>query len=180
MARNRLVLAFASLTLLAACQSAPTLPEGGRYAGLAVQLREPITVPAGSATVRVQNGKTVAMNAVQEFDPYCIFELDTVRDKPQPVQPGWFDVTKVEQRIQDFSGMPVMPTIGMLGPFYSGGGPSQIYYVTQFYLKSDTDPRIRSLRCESNQIGIPAPAQHFLTAAELKQAMGGYFSLGHR
>ncbi|MDR3393691.1 MAG: hypothetical protein P4L70_01685 [Parasulfuritortus sp.] len=166
-------LALIALGLAAGCQSAPTRSD---VFGLsALQLNQTLTIPAGAATVRLQNGQTIATNAVQEFDPYCVFELETVSEAPQSVQPGRFTITSIERRVQDFSGMPVVPNAGVLGP-YGDDGPSQVYYVTLFHLKSDADRRVRSLRCESNQVSIPGPSQRYLSLHEMQGAVGDYFS----
>ena len=132
------------LGLLSGCQTTPADLEaaGGVQKIHSIRLDQALTIPAGYATVRLQAGRTVAMNAVQEFDPYCIFELNTVRAAPQKVAPGTFEVTSVQQRIQDFAGMPVMPTAGIMSSIFGDGGPSQ----------------------------------HFLTDAEMDQAVGRYFS----
>jgi len=169
-----------SLTLLAGCQG-PALhgPESSYYAysgGMRIGLEQTLTVPAGSATVRLQFGHPVASNAVQDTEPYCIFELDTVRDAPLPGAPGRFEVARVERRIQDFAGMPVSPNVGMLGLFGRGGGPSQVYYVTEFRLNSDRNSPVRSLSCQSNQISYPPQQQRHLALSEMQGAVGNYFS----
>jgi hypothetical protein len=168
-----------SLTLLAGCQSAPPRDVGSLYRaapnGLHIRLERPLNIPSDSATVRLQFGHPVASNAMQDTEPYCTFELSTVSDKPQPVEPDIFQVTKIEQRIQDFAGMPVWPTAGMLGLFGRGSGPSQIYYVTQFRLAADHDSHVRSLSCQSNQSSLTPPQQRHLTLDEMRGAVGDYF-----
>lgn len=177
MSRNTFVIALALSGLLAGCQTAPVSgPDTGRLARHveAIRINEALTVPAGYATVRLQAGRTVAMNAVQEFDPYCILELDTVSERPQIVRPGRHEVVAIQKRIQDFSGMPINPMVGMGSPAGGDDGPSQIYYVTEFRLKPGGEPRVRSLRCESNQVSIPSPRQHHLSLADMRQAVGRY------
>jgi hypothetical protein len=169
---------LALLGLVAGCQStAPRVPGSSDYvypAGMTIRLLEPLTIPGGYATVRLQSGRTAAPTAVQDTEPYCVFELDTVSAAPQTVSPGRFEVTSTEKRIQDFGGTPVMPSIGLSG-LYGHDGPSHIYYVTEFHLRSAEDRRVRSLSCQSDQSSIPGPAQHHLTLAEMKQAAGAYF-----
>lgn len=167
--------ALALLALGLASASLAATADDALHAIVTIALERAIAIPPDSATVRLQYGHTVAMNAVEDFDPYCVFELETVSASPQTVQPGQYQVASIQRRIQDFSGMPLMPMTSVTGAFGGDDGPSQIYYVTEFRLKSDTDRRVRSLRCESNQISIPAPSQHHLSLSEMKSATGDYF-----
>ncbi len=169
-----------AFVLLAACQGpGPRGPESPYYTypgTKRISLEQTLTIPAGSATVRLQFGQPVASNAVQDSEPYCIFELASVRDLPQSVSPDHFAVARVERRIQDFAGMPVAPTVGMLGLFGRGNGPSQVYYVTEFRLNSDRNSLVRGLSCQSNQISYPLQQQRHLTLSEMQGALGAYFS----
>jgi hypothetical protein len=169
-----------ALVVLTGCQSAaPRDPNAPYYvypSGMHIGLQHALTIPPDSATVRLQFGHTVASNAVQDTEPYCIFELSTVSEAAQPVSPERFRVTQVEQRIQDFPGMPVSPTVGMLGLFGRGSGPSQVYYVTEFRLDAGQNGHVRSLRCESNQSSLSPPRQKHLTLDEMRGAVGDYFS----
>src|SRR5574340_1793367 len=86
--------------LLAGCASLessdPASPYYAYSAGWVAQLNRPLTIPAGSATVRLQYGRIVPRNSVQEQDPFCVVELDTVRAEPQTLQPGRFEVRSEE------------------------------------------------------------------------------------
>jgi hypothetical protein len=158
-------------------------PESPYYrypAGLSLTLRQALTVPPEAATVRLQYGRVVASNAVQEHDAHCIFELDTVRETPQTVRPQNMRVTDVRRSVSTFSGMPVWP----YPPFLSGrvgwngdGGPSHIYYKTEFRLRSEVQPEVRSLTCQSNQMAPGIGIMRHLTLAEIRQALGDYFNL---
>lgn len=182
MASHRTVLTGLGLgILLGACASergdGPGSPEYAFPAGLSVRLAQALAIPPGEASVRLQYGRPVARNAVQETDPYCIFEVDALADAPRSLAPEAFRVTGIQRRVETFSGMPVgaWPAFGFgLGRY---GGPSQVYYLTEFRLRSDTGSGARSLTCQHNQaaagIGIP----RHLTLAEMRTAVGGYFAL---
>ncbi|MFA5081411.1 MAG: hypothetical protein WC474_02555 [Hydrogenophilaceae bacterium] len=162
--------------LLGACADQPGRDPNSPYyaypAGLTVGLERALVIPPGEATVRLQYGHPVARNGVQEYDPYCILELGTVAAAAQTVPPASFRITRSQRRVEAFSGMPVMP-----GPSFGGddGGPSQMYFITEFRLHSDAQPDVRSLTCQHDQgaagVGIP----RHLTLAEMRQALGGYF-----
>lgn len=174
-------IALALLTGLApAADWGPDSPHYRYPAGLTLTLHRELTVPPEAATVRLQYGRVVASNAVQEHDPHCIFELDTVRDTPQAVRPQRMWVTDARRGVTTFSGMPVWPyppfRYGRVG-WNDDGGPSHIYYKTEFRLKSEVQPEVRALTCQSNQMAPGIAIMRHLTLREIRQALGDYFSL---
>ena len=144
-----------------------------------LSLEQPIEIPPESATVRLQFGRTVARNGVQEEEPHCVFEVNTVKESSQTIVPGVFLVTDIQRRIQTFSGMPVLPwryAFRRTG-FGRDDGPSHIYYITEFRLHSDKQPDVRALTCLHNQMAPGIPVMRHLTLAQIRQALGSYFSL---
>lgn len=182
-----LSLALLSLVLgLGACSSTPerALPELGL-----LHLRSAIDIEPNAATARLQYGRIVARNGVQEQDPFCVFEIDTVSDKIQTVPSGRFRITGISRSVETFAGMPVVPQVGQYRPtrmnlrvgFGDDDSPTHIYYKTTFRL-TDTEqlgqPHVRSLSCMSNQNapGSAAFMRH-LTMAEIRAALGDWLSL---
>lgn len=167
-------------SFLSACaQGGGYGPESPHYVypgGLSIELKKPLTIPPGEAGVRLQYGRTVARNGVQETDPHCIFELDTVSDGRQTVQPEAFRVTRWQRRITTFSGMPVGFRAVALTDF-DDGRPSQIYYITEFRLRSEQQPAVRSLTCQHDQAAPGIAIARHLTLAEMRAALGEYFVL---
>jgi hypothetical protein len=148
--------------------------------GWQITLNRPIEIPPGWATVRLQYGHVVPFNSVQEVDPHCIFELDTVKDAPQPVQPDSFTVTKVTRDITTLAGMTAstgLVRVSMSLVDDDNGGPTQLYYRTIFRLHSDRQPQVRSLTCQSDQLAPGIAIMHHLTVPEMHQALGDYFTL---
>lgn len=161
-------------------------PDSPHYrfpAGLGLRLLREIVIPPESATVRLQYGRIVARNGVQEHDPHCIFELDTVRDSPQTARPQALGVTRVTRSVTTFSGLPAWPGGGWhAGPrlgrvaFDDGGSPSHLYFKTEFRLSAPDQPEIRSLTCQSNQMAPGIPIMRHLTLGEMREALGDYFA----
>jgi len=156
-------------------------PESKQAMG-ALQLHDNLQIPPNSATVRLQYGGIVARNAVQEQDPFCVFEVEQVSPKTQTVAPGRFRIINVIRSIESFAGMPVLPDAwtGVLNRRVSLGGddsPTHIYYKTTFRLASEP-PQARSLSCMSNQNapGNAALMRH-LSLTEIRAALGNWFSL---
>lgn len=162
--------------LLSACASAPG-PSVHNVGTL--QLHETLNIAPDAASVRLQYGRIVANNAVQEHDPFCVFELDTVRPEVQTVQPGPFRIVAVSRRVETFAGMPVLPYFRPLRrvSFGDDGGPTHIYYKTIFRLRDDRQP-VRALTCMSNQ-NAPGSANFMrhLTQTEIRGALGAGFTL---
>ena len=91
-----------SLASLAACLGLTlggcAIPPSSPYASLAYQqvapgwtltVHEPLRVPANQAHADIQ-----AVGS-GEMDPYCEFEIDTVSESPQTVEPDVFEVWRV-------------------------------------------------------------------------------------
>lgn len=169
------VLVLAVLTL-GACSTATYGPESPYYtwpSGSRLALTRPLTIPAGAATVRLQGGSPVARNAVQEMLPYCVFEVDTVSEAPQVVEPRSFDVVEVWREVRDLAAA-APPAPGLVtARFVSDAGPSHLYYKTIFRLHDDGTPRARRLVCESDQ--LLQPAGQPLTLAQIRGALGDWF-----
>lgn len=160
--------------LLAACAHAPDTVSAtsGR-----LTLHQALTIPANAATARLQYGRVVAFNSVQEHDPFCIFEIDTVAPGEQKVRPGTFTITRVSRSVETFAGMPVFPFRPLRVALGDGDdGPSQIYFKTTFRLSAPDQP-VRALACMSNQYMPGNPIMRHLTLAEIRQALGTWFSL---
>lgn len=164
--------------LLAGCAAGPGGGEDSpwhRYpADTRLVLNRTLEIPPDSATVRLQFGRTVARNGVQEVEPHCILELDTVSDRAQRVEPDSFRVTRVSRSERSFSGMPV---VGAIGGFPGRNAPSHIYYSTEFRLHSDRQAGVRRLTCQSNQQSAGIGIMRHLTPTEIRQTLGAIFSL---
>lgn len=171
---------FISLTLLllAGCAGEPIV---GGDAGRLVLLTT-LTIPPESATARLQYGGPVARNAVREYDPFCVFEIDTVSDSPQSVHPDTFRVTRVSHNIATIADVSALPhPFSMKVNQSNDDRPTHIYYKTLFHLRSERQPGVRLLTCMSNQ-NLPGvyPFMRHLTLEEMREALGTGFRLEPR
>lgn len=166
-------------SLLAGCaglqSSDPASPYYAFSSGWAVQVNRALTVPAGAATVRLQGGHIVARNSVHEEAPFCVVELETVRDEAQVLQPGRFAVSRVTRHVD-----PISASAASIHSVRrdDGGDPSFLYYITEFRLRDAARPELRSVRCAWNQMapGHRALMRH-LTLAEMRDALGDWVAL---
>jgi hypothetical protein len=148
-----------------------------------LQLREPLRIEPDAATARLQYGAIVARNAVQEQDPFCVFEIDTVRAQPQIVPPGLFRITALSRSIDTIAALPEASSTWQIRRVRFGGDdrPTNIYYKTIFRLQNDaaqSQTPVRALICMSNQ-NAPGNANRMrhLTLPEIRDALGAWFKL---
>lgn len=155
----------------------PASPYYAYSTGWAVQLNRPLTIPADAATVRLQYGHIVPRNSVQEHDPFCIVELETVAPEPQTLQPGRFEVWRVTRSVSPITAAVLSPLIKARN-IDDGGDPSFLYFITEFRLRDPGQPNLRGMRCAWNQMapGNRALMRH-LTLAEIRSALGDWMAL---
>jgi len=175
------------------CGHVPEYPADSPYyaypTGARLTLDKTIEIPADSATVRLQFGQPVARNGVHDEEPHCIFELETVSPAIQRVEPDRLTVTRIERRVRTFAGLPPWPNQhGLHRParpwrvgFADDDGPSHLYFITEFRLKSERQPNIRALTCQHNQMMPGVAIMRHLTLPEIRAALGDWFRLevGH-
>jgi hypothetical protein len=155
----------------------PASPYYAYTRGWLAELHRPLTIPPGAATVRLQYGNIVPRNSVQEQDPFCVIELDTVRDEPQVLRPGRFEVWRVTRSINPITAG-AAPRPVKAHYVDDDGDPSFLYFITEFRLRDPAQPALRGMRCAWNQMapGNRALMRH-LTLGEIRGALGGWISL---
>ncbi len=176
-----------ALLFLAGCAGQPGAAPEPDYGHL--DLLAALTIPPESASVRLQYGQPVARNGVREYDPFCVFEIDTVSDSPQTVAPDTFRITRVGHGIGTIADAlasmspvaPMFPLAPMRVGLSDDDLPSHIYYKTLFWLRSERQPGVRLLACMSNQ-NVPGvyPFMRHLTLQEIREALGPGFRLEPR
>ncbi len=141
---------------LAACGRLVTVesdPDNRYYlppAGTLVRINEELTVPARWARVFLQRGDTVAYADVNRYYPSCDFELYTVKETPQSIEPGSFNVIDVQRGTEEIVRYrPVhYASRGLLA--YSGpgsGGQYMIMHTVRMRLESAEQPGMYMLTC---------------------------------
>ena len=172
------------LTLaLTACQTSAEFPVTSPYfqipIGSRLVLHQPIEIPPNAATVRLQFGKIVSRAHTQEFEPVCVFESKLVGEAAQRIAPDSFEITRVRRDSSMLSAQ-AAPSSGLIKTFWRGDvGSSRQYYKTEMSLRSTKQPQILYMTCQYawepglGSFDDPRP----LTIAEIRQALGDYFSL---
>lgn len=154
----------------------PASPYFAYATGWVAQLHRPLTIPPGAATVRLQYGQIVPRNGVQEQDPFCVVELETVGAEAQTLQPGRFEVWRVTRSV---SPIPVAaPAAVRVAHFGLDVGPTFLFYITAFRLRDPAQPNLRGMTCAWNQMAPGnQPLMRHLTLDEIRGALGDWITL---
>lgn len=183
MSLTKLALVVGVSGLLAACAGLDNYPQDSPYyrysSGWELQLNRTLEIGPDEASVRLQRGRVVPRNSVQEQQPFCVFELATVRGEPQTVAPGRFEVWQVQRRVSTIAdaGAPAAPlSVGYLTMGWDT--PSFMYYKTEFRLRAASHPNVRSLTCMHDQLGPGGYGlMRHLTLDEIRYTLGDWFTL---
>ena len=166
-------------SILAACQSTPypvTSPYYQIPPGSRLILDRPIEIAPDSATTRLQFGKILGRSGVNEFEPMCVFEITTVAERVQRVEPDSFEITKVRRsESTHWAAAPSVP--GLLKASWGwGGGMTRYYLKTEMFLHSAVQPQVLAMTCQRAwDSGSSVQTQRPLTIAEMQQALGDVF-----
>lgn len=146
-------------------------PPGSRWV-----LNRPVEIPPAAATVRFQDGRPVS--AVRPFDIHCVFEVSTVRDVPQRVEPDVFVVTRVRSGSSVF-GAALPARLVPVRRVSDDGGTVRYYFMTEMFLRSEKQPQVMLLTCQHAwETGSDFRYERPPTVAEMQKALGDWFTLG--
>ena len=161
------------LLLLASCQSVQPYDENSRFyqvpAGSRLTLNKQVTIAPNLARTYFQYGKQISKKQIEKYQPHCYLLLSTLSENEQLVQPDTFTIHKVER---DF-------IVSADQQRYAGASmnmfdTSLVEYVNIYQLSSATQPNVLSLNCLQ---WSDSSDRLYLTVGEVRQALGGYFSL---
>lgn len=163
---------------LTACQTPPERSIASPYydvpLGSRLVLNQPIEIPAASATVRLQFGKIVSRFHTQDFEPVCVFESRVVGEAAQIIVPDSFEIVSVRRGYGTLSAQ-VEPRAKFIRVEGDGG---RQYYKTELFLRSAKQPQILTMTCQhGRESGRTLFELVPVTIAEMRQAMGAYFTL---
>jgi hypothetical protein len=176
MKRIATLVAFA---LLAACQTAPVdfedSPSAVIPAASRLVLRQDIDVPAGRASLFIQDGRVVSYSEINLYRAHCRLEVTHVKDAAQTVAAGEFAIERVL-----YTDRPLPGTAAVLFASRAGGGirvgdgVGPYVFATHMILRSARHPEVRELTCR--RWDDPALGVH-LTIREIRQTLGEIFTL---
>jgi hypothetical protein len=161
--------------VLSACQSDATYyasPEDNPAylpaTGTKLALHQPLTIAPDKAGVYLQYGKTTEFNQIQRYSAHCRFEVYKLSTEHQLIQPDTFIIHKISQQqsAADFS------PYRKIGRY--DGGVAYLYYATEFYLTSTTQPNVFRLTCGH---WLLANEGRYLSLMEIRSTLGDVITL---
>ncbi len=129
------------------------IPKGSKLV-----LEKPLTIPANSAHVKLQDGqvKPGAINPVDQYYPNCSFRVRSVEQVSRTIAPDSFSVIRVRWDEERVSGRSISE------------------FTTQLRLRSEKQPQAFELTCQ--QWG-EAGNFEYLSVTDIKKALGSFFEL---
>lgn len=157
------LIAVAALTGCANYPSPVQAPEN-----LVLILNQDITVEPGRARVFIQRGSVTRTGDLQTYEPSCDFEVVEVSQagSVQLIRSGTFQVTRVYLAPPD-----VYAQTFELNQHYAMavGEYLNTTYLTEFTLKSESQPDVLRLNCKIWSID---PFQRYLSTSQISQTLG--------
>ena len=138
------------------------------------ELYKAVEIPSGRTRIYFQGGRQV--RGVNEFQPHCQLEVNTLLEQTRRLEADVFAVTGAATRSdQVVMGQPAVQVAVMGGFGLWGAGESRRMYVYVFRLHSDRQPDVRSLSC-GGAFDTPMLAE-LPTLQEIQEALGEFGAL---
>ena len=171
----RLLLAV-SIVFLTACQSWHEPSENSPYyaipVGTRLILNQPLTISAEKASVYIQRGKIVPYHRRDTYYANCKFEVNTVKQVSQTIEPDEFVVHRVSQYIEVSRFFAPGTLLAQ-----SGGDQGDVMsklYSRLIYLRSSKQPDVLRIACGRWD---DSPVSNHLTIQEIRNALGDLFTV---
>ena len=151
----KIMFSLVFVTALAGCRSPATydvnsfafiIPRGSKLV-----LKQPLTIPTGSAHIKFQGGKPVG--GVDEYSVNCQFRVRNLG--PQDIQPDTFLITNAGDGEEWVS------------------APSIRRFYKNLFLKSDEQEEVMTMIC---QVWSLPPRGRSISVPQMREAVGDYFS----
>ena len=160
--------------LIVACSSAPVDAENSPFynipVGTSVVLHQALTIPADKAAVFIQNGEVKKFRDIDKYYPHCKFEVSTIKQTNQTIQPDTFIIHKSTTDEQVQVNQSMFRHVALNG----GDGPPFIEMYRLMYLRSEQQPDVFRLSCG---IWAISPNYYQLTLKEMRHTLGNLITL---
>lgn len=167
---------YSFVLLLSACNPVPDMRRDSPYftgfVGSTISLNRPLEIAPEKASVYMQWGKVMNFNALERYQPYCKFEIKTIKRQAQTVNADQFNIVRA---IRDREMVGAIPqTVASLYNILSDDSPTAAIYSTELFLYSERQPDVLRITCSHWE--DPADATH-LTVNQIQAAMGSILTL---
>lgn len=178
----RVILPGMVALLLCACQTSYRGNVDSPYylvpVGSTLVQNQDVVIPPHRAGVFMQGGRVLPLSQVNQYYPYCKFEVLTLGDSARIVRPDAYVIKKVVQEIAPSvdAGLIRLAALSVGIGIHAGmdDGASMETYATRLYLRSDKQPDVYRLSC--GLWAYPATGRH-VTLREMRAVLGEVFTL---
>ena len=164
---------------LLACQT-QSYAENSPYfripVGSTVEVRQALTIPANTARVYIQYGKTTQYQKLDQYEANCWVLSWKLVPENQTIKPGNFIVTRLRELEDLVRYKNDMQFVRIKNSPYQNmnGGVTAVEYKTELTIHSSEQPDIRKLVC--NHWEDPSDARH-LSLAEIRTTLGDLITI---
>ena len=123
----------------------PASPYYAPPAGSKIELKRPITVPAGATRVFLQRGELVQGMHFDRYLPSCNFEVRELSEQPQTIEPETFLVVRVQREEAEVVTRPGPPV--QVASNSDDGGLPMVTESIHLWLGSSQQPGLMRLTC---------------------------------
>ena len=168
-------LTFIALYLLTACSTDPVRDQNSPLytlpVGSTLELHQPLAIQPHRARTFIQYGKITDEKSIDKYYPYCEFEINTLNEEVQLIQPDTFEIYRVNDSDHEANRYFLYASLSIV---YSDDGPLILGFATEFYLQSDRQPQVRKLIC----LHWDDPVQgKYLQLTDIRKALGNIISI---
>ena len=171
---KRLLISMMAL-ILGSCATTddPTSPYFAVPTGSRLTLLTELEFPPNTGTLHIQFGQVLPLASVQRLEGYCFLDLNIVSDKRQTVEPGEFEIYRVNRA----NGSLWVSAPVMVAGMGSGEGPTNWYYKTRFWVRSAAQPQVSKLTCLADRLTAGGLVGSWMTVPEIQDTLDGIFAL---
>lgn len=184
----KLILTLTLSFLISACASTPSSNGGPGLFSIPVDsivtLNQPLTIPAGKVKAGVQFGNITY--SVNQYEPHCEFQVNTILRKDATLPAGDYRITKVRRfefpiaggKQSDENMLASASETAAWNVAFAGGGSGAMdwLYSTALYLESDAYPDVRQLEC-GNAFPAGFIMYHHITIQEFEATAGDVMTI---
>jgi hypothetical protein len=144
--------------------------------GSTLILHRDVAIPANRLKIYVQDGSLGY--GVNQYYPFCKFELRQAKKQSQFIAPDQFIVTRTRRIVDyfvglDFERQPFFASIDLQNS--ANGKPSPKVYGTQMELRSTMQPQVFRLTC--GHLQDPNLTARHLSINQIRETLGAIFTL---
>ena len=170
----KIIFLITSCLIISACQPVIVADEDSVYyrvpIGSTLQLNQQLSIPPNKARVFIQYGQLMSYKAIDKYQPHCEFEINTLKESIQYIEPDQFEIYRVSTDYRDVSLQFLYASLTMGDEDY---GLPIVGFTTELFLRSRHQPDVRKLSC----LHWDGPKADHLSINQMKKVLGDIFTL---